>query len=196
MRIKLTPLLALLRLLDLTCLGGPVYTSPAMTNPPPSVSLAWDPSPDPTCTGYNIYIGVASRTYTNFVSVSGGTTLSVSNLVRGVTYYFTATATYAGPLESDFCNEVSYTPKLPAKPGSLRNPIALVVQSKAIDPAAQWADAGMDWSLTPDQANQVFRLMIVATDAAAPAPTATASPQTRALAALRIAMAAAPPSPN
>lgn len=169
------------------------YTAPALTNPTPSVSLAWDPSPDPACTGYNVYVGVASRAYTNFVAVAGtNTTATISPLVRGATYYFTVTAIYPGPLESDFCNEVSYTPRLPAKPGTLRNPIALVVQSKPPDNRSQWADAGMDWSLSADQASQVFRLAIVRAVEVAQAPS---SPQTRALSALRKVMNP-PPAPN
>src|ERR1019366_8892747 len=33
------------------------------------VGLAWDPSPDTNVVGYNVYLGVASRVYTNFFTV-------------------------------------------------------------------------------------------------------------------------------
>jgi hypothetical protein len=70
--------------------------------------------------------------------------------------------------------------------------VTLVVQSKdSLDPAAEWADAGMDWTLAPEQQMQVFRLRIVAVDeaTAALAPTESKlSAQERALQALHAAM--------
>ena len=73
--------------------------------PTASVTLA---SPSPEVTGYRIYYGVASRSYTNTVTVGNQFTCTVSNLLPGVTYYFAATAYDGSGLESDFSNEVSY----------------------------------------------------------------------------------------
>jgi hypothetical protein len=87
------------------------------TNSISSVSLAWDPSPTTTMgvINYNLYYGPASATYTNSFSVGTNTTGSVSNLVRGSTYFFAVTAVCAtNGLESDFSNEVSC--KSPAPP--------------------------------------------------------------------------------
>ena len=39
-----------------------------------SITLQWNPSTDPSVVGYNVYYGVASRTYTNKIDV-GNTTL-------------------------------------------------------------------------------------------------------------------------
>jgi hypothetical protein len=191
-------IIAALFLLPFLGNSGTVYTAPSNTNAAAAVQLAWDPSLDPTCVGYNIYVGIASRQYTNFVTVTGlsNTSLTITPLVRGVIYYFTATAIYAGPLESAFVNEVSYATKLPAPPGSLHNPITLVVQSKAADPSAQWADAGMDWSLSADQANQLFRLAIVVPSLASGPAVQVIAPQAKALSALRKAMVSPPPAPN
>ena len=74
-----------------------------------SVTLVWDPSTDPNVTGYKIYYGVATRTYTNTVNVGDTTTVTISNLLEGATYYFAATAYNSVGLESDFSAEASYT---------------------------------------------------------------------------------------
>ncbi|HET7624075.1 MAG TPA: fibronectin type III domain-containing protein, partial [Verrucomicrobiae bacterium] len=74
-----------------------------------SVTLQWSPSTDSSVTGYNIYYGVASRNYTNKVTVGNVTNATVTGLQEGVTYYFAATAFNAIGLESDFSEEVSYT---------------------------------------------------------------------------------------
>ena len=81
------------------------------------VTLAWDPSPSTNViANYKIYYGGASATYTNAVSAGTNTTVSVSNLVEGTTYYFAATAVDTFGLESDYSAEVSA-----AIPGRLTN---------------------------------------------------------------------------
>jgi hypothetical protein len=73
-----------------------------------TVTLAWDPSPGTNViANYNLYYGVASATYTNVVAAGTNTTVSVSNLVAGATYYFAATAVDTNGLESDYSTEVS-----------------------------------------------------------------------------------------
>lgn len=74
-----------------------------------SVTLAWEPSPDPTVVGYNLYSGVASGTYTNKLDVGSATNGSIFGLVELVTYFFAVTAYDALGLESDFSNELSFT---------------------------------------------------------------------------------------
>jgi len=74
-----------------------------------TVTLAWDRSPSADATGYNIYYGAHTGAYTNRVNVGNVSTVSVSGLKEGVTYYFAATAYNSSGLESDFSNEVSYT---------------------------------------------------------------------------------------
>ena len=73
-----------------------------------SVTLAWNPSPDPAVTGYNLYYGGTSGTYTNKVSVGLATSAVTSGLLVGVTYYFAATTHNAAGMESPFSGEVSY----------------------------------------------------------------------------------------
>ena len=74
-----------------------------------NITLAWDPSPDPSIVSYRVYYGSASGNYTNSVQTGGATTATVSNLLEGVTYYFAATASDSNGLESNYSNETSGT---------------------------------------------------------------------------------------
>jgi hypothetical protein len=74
-----------------------------------TLTLAWDASPDAGVTGYRLYYGVASGQYTNSITVGNTTMATVTNLVKGVTYYFATTAYNASGVESPFSNEVTYT---------------------------------------------------------------------------------------
>lgn len=73
-----------------------------------SVTLAWNPSTDPAIAGYNIYYGGASDAYTNEIFVGNATSVTISGLVPGTTYYFAATTYSASGLESAFSSELAY----------------------------------------------------------------------------------------
>jgi hypothetical protein len=129
------------------------------SNPPPVVQLTWD-----LVAGmkYNVYYGVGSGAYTNRVSVGMTNYATVTLPARGQTYYFAVTAVASG-LESDFSNEVSFTPASPpSAPKNLRPPVVLSVQWKPDAVGGEWADAGMNWSLVPEAASALFRLQISA----------------------------------
>src|SRR5512138_424583 len=70
-----------------------------------NLTLAWDPSPDPSAAGYNVYYGSASTTYTNTVSVGNTNAATIYGLQTGTTYYFAATTYNLAGLESDFSAE-------------------------------------------------------------------------------------------
>ncbi|HHY84619.1 MAG TPA: tandem-95 repeat protein [Verrucomicrobia bacterium] len=92
-----------------------------------SVTLAWDPSPDPSVVGYFVYYGDASRSYTTKIDVGNVTSVTVTGLVEGVAYYFAATAYNVLGIESDFSEEVVYTvPGVPGNQFPTLNPIANV----------------------------------------------------------------------
>jgi hypothetical protein len=74
-----------------------------------SVTLAWNPSTDPTVVGYNVHYGGASGNYTNTLSASNTTNITVSGLVEGATYYFAATMYNNSGIQSPFSSQVSYT---------------------------------------------------------------------------------------
>ena len=93
----------------LTALGAPVHAFGAVLPPGQSVTLAWTPSTDPNIAGCNLYYGVASRTYTNMVNPGNVTSVTISGLVEGTTYFFAATSYNTLGIESDWSTEVSYT---------------------------------------------------------------------------------------
>ena len=66
------------------------------------VTLAWNPSTNPTVAGYNVYYGGASGIYTNVVSAGNATNITISGLVAGLTYYFAATTYSDSGVESPF----------------------------------------------------------------------------------------------
>jgi hypothetical protein len=74
-----------------------------------SVSVAWNASGSSSISGYRLYQGVASGSYTNKISVNQ-TNATVSGLVAGVKYFFAVTAYTTTGLESPFSNEITYTP--------------------------------------------------------------------------------------
>jgi len=74
-----------------------------------SVTLAWSASTDSIVAGYNMYYGGASGTYTNEIPVGSATSVTVTGLVQGATYYFAATTYSAAGVESSYSSEVSYT---------------------------------------------------------------------------------------
>lgn len=84
-----------------------------------SVMLTWDPSPDPTVMGYNVYYGTASGGYTNIVSAGSALAITIPNIREGITYYFAVTAFDLLGQESLFSNEVSYTGVVPTSRVSL-----------------------------------------------------------------------------
>ena len=73
------------------------------------MTLSWTAVSDPSVAGYRIYYGVASRTYTNVMDVGTNTTVTISNLVNGVTYYFAATCYNVLGMESGYSAETTYT---------------------------------------------------------------------------------------
>jgi hypothetical protein len=68
--------------------------------------FAWDPSPDPSVSGYVLYYGTSPGAYTNSIDVGNVTNRDVPGLSAGVRYYFVVRG-YAGATFSTPSNEVS-----------------------------------------------------------------------------------------
>ena len=97
----------------------------------PNITLAWDASADPSVVGYKVYYGVATRSYTNSLSAGSATTMTISNLVVGATYYFAATAYDTNGIESDYSTEVSGSVVLPNQPPTLNAISSLTINENA-----------------------------------------------------------------
>ena len=72
-------------------------------------TIAWDPVQNSAVAGYMVYYGQASGSYTSKVDAGTQTTLAVTNLAEGSTYYYAATDYDASRTESGFSNEASST---------------------------------------------------------------------------------------
>lgn len=81
-----------------------------------SVTLAWDPHPDPTVKTFVVYYGTNSGSYTMATNVGNVTMATIRGLNDGTQYFFAVTAQNGSGLESEFSNEV--TNKIPPKPAS------------------------------------------------------------------------------
>ena len=75
-----------------------------------SIILEWNASISSDVAGYNVYYGTSSGNYSYKINVGNVTSLTVSNLACGVTYYFAATAYDANGNESAYSSEVTFVP--------------------------------------------------------------------------------------
>jgi hypothetical protein len=76
-----------------------------------SVTLAWNASPSPEVTGYRVYYGTNSRSY-SVVTNAGLMLTQTVVLPRLGRWFFAATAHDALGLESEFSNEVEWEARL------------------------------------------------------------------------------------
>jgi hypothetical protein len=89
------------------------------------VTVCWTKSPCPDRTGYRVYWGTASNTYTDFVDVGDVSQAVIGGLDYGVEYFFSVTAW--GPNgESPHANEVSII-KNPPPPNDTEPPVVQVI---------------------------------------------------------------------
>jgi hypothetical protein len=102
-----------------------------------TVTLEWEA--DPNVCGYRLYYGVESGSYQVAIDVGPAGSCSVSNLVRGTTYYFAATAYSHIGTESDFSTEIVYNSD--PRPPELRvasilsDEMTLTLEWNALDPS-------------------------------------------------------------
>jgi hypothetical protein len=89
------------------------------------LQLQWDPSPEPTVTGYRVYIGSASGQYERVEDVGPQTIFVLKNAEPGKRYFFAVTA-LAGEVSSDMSSEISAVVGQPATSTATpaRNPSA------------------------------------------------------------------------
>ena len=70
------------------------------------VNLSWDENPETSVTGYNVYWGTVSGSYTQLLDVGNAVAAAIP-LPAGKRYFFAVTAYTADHLESQFSDEVS-----------------------------------------------------------------------------------------
>ncbi len=83
------------------------------------VTVAWDRNTDVQVVGYKVYYGTSSGQYTASADAGNATSLAISGLTAGTTYYFAATDYDSNGNESAFSNEITYAvPSVPSSPSS------------------------------------------------------------------------------
>jgi PKD repeat protein len=73
-------------------------------------TLEWEPVIHPNLAGYKIHQGNSSLNYDFPIDVGNWTSCTIGDLLEGETYYFAVTAYDNYGNESDYSNEVSYSP--------------------------------------------------------------------------------------
>ena len=100
----------------------------APTNQPPTVQHIWNQDANTSVTNYFVYEGTNTGQYTVKIPAGTNLVLTVSNLLRGVEYFFNVTAQADG-LESGFGGEINYTPVAPPPSPTFKPIIVLTVQN-------------------------------------------------------------------
>lgn len=147
-----------------------VIAQPILPNVPPktnaSVSLAWNlPTNTNNIVAYMLRRGVKSFSYDEMMRVDGRLTTSVtwSNIIVGVTNYFSITSVSLSGLESDYSNEISLVMEKRPFPPNLQTavPLLTVIESKGSD--GIWRrrlTSGPFYAMTTGT-NEIFRVRMV-----------------------------------
>ena len=98
----------------LAWLLNPASATAALVSPALyDVVVGWLTSADPQVTGYHIWYGTAPGNYSNNILLGNVTSVTITGLAAGVTYYFVVTAYNATGAESAASSEVSFVPGIP-----------------------------------------------------------------------------------
>ena len=106
------------------------------------VTLAWDPPTDGVTTGYVLYYGTASDSYSQQIDIGYTTSQSFTNLSGGTTYYFALRAYDAERLMSDLSQEVSVS-----APSSVPQPVTSLSLNSSL-PSPQLRGTTINWLST------------------------------------------------
>ena len=117
------------------------------------VLVQWDTNTEPNVVGYKIYLGTQTGAYTFTNDVGAQTWAQAQNLVAGRTYYLAVTAYSTEGLESDFSEEISYTPpnQVPvlARISNMTNSEGSLLTFTATATDADLPDQKLIYSLSP-----------------------------------------------
>ena len=92
----------------------------ALSAPASALNLAWDPNPEPDIDCYELSYGTSSGVYSTVIDAGPNTSVSVTGLVEGTTYYFVVNACNQVGLKSDPSAEITYqVPVTPPPPGAV-----------------------------------------------------------------------------
>jgi len=93
----------------------------AFPNAATALNVAWNPNPEADIAGYQLSYGTSSGSHTNLIDAGLNTSVAVSGLQEGTTYYFVVTATNRSGLTSvksaEVSHQVTVAPPPPPPPG-------------------------------------------------------------------------------
>ncbi len=146
-----------------------------------STTIAWFPSSDTNVTGYNIYYGTTSHTYTGMIATGNATNATITNLQPDTTYFLSLKSHNAAGDEGEFSDEASFAGyAITPTSGGLRVktfPTALKLD-QLIFSLAPGAPAGarinptngvVSWTPSLADANTTQTLNVIITDLTKPA---------------------------
>jgi hypothetical protein len=76
--------------------------------PAAMITLAWDKNPESEVKGYKVYYGTSTHNYGYTLDVGNVTSGTITGLMEGLMYYFSATAYNENNFESTYSNELVY----------------------------------------------------------------------------------------
>lgn len=123
-----------------------ILTVFAQQAPAACVTLAWDPNAEATVAGYRVGYGTASGSYSSTVDVGNWTSVNISGLETGRTYYFACKAYDTTGKESAYSAEVSYTPPASACTYTISPVSQSFGASGGTGSVTVTTQAGCDWS--------------------------------------------------
>ena len=88
----------------------------AAGEPAPTVSLAWNPNPEPDVAGYKVHFGSQSGVYSTVIDVRGATSATLPQMLMGSTYYLAVSAYNTAGQEGPRSSEFSVTAAVPSSP--------------------------------------------------------------------------------
>ena len=98
------------------------------------LKLAWDaPTNGPAPAGYKVYYGTSSGNYSSSVDAGNATTVTISDVTVGSTYYFASKSYDAAGNQSTYSNEVTATVPVPLAVDFTANPNASLVPNQLVN---------------------------------------------------------------
>jgi hypothetical protein len=87
-----------------------------------NLTVGWNPSQSAGVAGYTVYYGLASRQYSTTLNAGIKTTITVTGLTPGKTYYLAVASYNSAGVESAYSNEATFT--VPGLPVMLAQPLS------------------------------------------------------------------------
>jgi len=102
-----------------------------------TISIAWDPNPEPAVLGYVVYVGTTAGTYTASYDVGNVTTFDFTGAVAGTTYHLAVRAYASGTTVSPLSGEITAALTGPAL--TAPTPIAPTGTTPSATPTFSWS---------------------------------------------------------